>query len=132
KINEMDYFNWQLDNGQTLNQWFVSQFNPDIKMLEEFCLMGYRSEITFKVDKKGNFKSYYVSNSSALRDYDRVLARFLQTMPALNLDLLMPDYTYDHACILTFSSKRSKSGEGFAQQFKAENKDSIDNPMRNV
>jgi hypothetical protein len=60
KINNMDYFNWRLKNGQTLNQWFVSNFNPDLDMLKEFCDKGYRSEIQFKVDRTGAFHSYYV------------------------------------------------------------------------
>lgn len=132
KINKMDYFNWKLANGQTLNQWFVSNFNPDIEMLEEFCVNDYRSEIQFKVDRNGAFKSYYVFNSNAIREYDRVLAAFLQTMPALELDKLMPKYTDDHACILTFSSKRGNDRQNFVQQFKSKNKAAINNPLQDV
>jgi len=132
KINNMDYFNWKLANGQTMNQWFVSNFNPDIEMLEEFCVNGYRSEIQFKVDRNGAFKSYYVWNSNAIREYDRVLADFLKTMPPLELDKLMPKYTDDHSCILTFSSMKGNDRQNFVQQFKAKNKAGIANPLQNV
>lgn len=132
KINNMDYFNWKLANGQTMNQWFVSNFNPDIEMLEAFCVNGYRSEIQFKVDRNGLFKSYYVWNSNAIREYDRVLADFLKTMPALELDKLMPTYTDDHSCILTFSSMKGNDRQNFVQQFKSKNKAGIENPLQNV
>ena len=116
RISEMDYFNWQLGNGQTLNQWFVENFNPDLQMLEDYCIQGLRSEITFKVNRSGGFESYYISKS-AITEYDRKLVAFLQTMPPLNLKQLMPDYTDDHACILTFGSRQANEKEKFVSSF---------------
>ncbi len=49
RIQEMDYFNWPLTNGQNLNQWFVSSFNPDPQMLDDFCENRMYSQITFHV-----------------------------------------------------------------------------------
>jgi hypothetical protein len=132
KINNMDYFNWRLKNGQTLNQWFVSNFNPDLDMLEAFCEKGYRSEIHFKVDRTGAFHSYYVWNSSASREYDRVLANFLKTMPPLELEGLMHNYTYDHSCILTFSSMIGNDRQNFVRKFKAAHRDELTNPLQKV
>lgn len=132
KINNMDYFNWRLQNGQTLNQWFVSNFNPDLEMVEAFCNNGLRSEIHFKVDRSGAFKSYYVWNSSATRDYDRVIANFLKNMPPLVLDQLMPEYTYDHSCILTFSSMKGNHQQNFVQQFKSKHRDAMESPLQKV
>ncbi len=113
RISEMDYFNWRLADGQTLNQWFVANFNPDLEMLDKFCVMGLRSEITFKVDRNGAFQSYYISKSS-IPEYDRAIVDFLQTMPPLDLDQLMPTYLDDHACILTFGSRQGKDQQAFA------------------
>lgn len=132
KINKMDYFDWKLATGQTLNQWFVSNFNPDIQMLEEFCVNGYHSEIEFKVDRKGAFKSYCVWSSNAIREYDNVLANFLKTMPPIELEKLMPVYNPDHSFILTFSSRKGNDKQNFVQQFKAKNKAGIEGPLQNV
>jgi len=132
RISEMDYFNWKLGSGQTLNQWFVSNFNPDLKMLEEFCILGLRSEITFKVDEEGNFKSYYISKSCDRPDYDRAMVAFLETMPPLDLGQLMPSYNDDHACILTFGSHTGTSQENFASEFKKKHKNELDKPLKNV
>lgn len=129
QVSKMDYFNWKLQDGQTLNQWFVSNFNPDMKMLEEFCILGLRSEITFKVDKRGAFESYYISKSSNSQ-YDREIVSFLETMPPLDLKQLMPTFTDDHACILTFGSKQGRQQDTFAaefrKKFKADPKKPID------
>jgi hypothetical protein len=118
KISKMDYFNWQLANGQTLSQWFTGSFNPNIEMVNDFCNDKLRSEITFQVDEKGNFKSYYISHTSGNRAYDEAIAAFLQTMPALRLDVLMPKYVVDHACILSFTSQVSQSQNDFAKSFR--------------
>lgn len=131
RISEMDYFNWKLMNGQTLNQWFVSNYNPDVDMLNDFCENGLRSQITFHVKEDGNFSDYYISKTS-ITEYDRAIASFLKTMPALDLDQLMPEFTYDHACILTFSTARGSSPDGFVQQFKAKHKGDPDKPLTNV
>ncbi|MFM9984175.1 MAG: hypothetical protein ACKVOK_03035 [Flavobacteriales bacterium] len=131
KISEMDYFNWKLANGQTLNQWFVSNYNPDIDMLNDFCEDGLRSQITFHVKEDGSFNDYYISKTS-ITEYDRSIASFLKTMPALDLKQLMPAFTYDHACILTFSTARGSSPDGFVQQFKAKHKGDPDKPLTDV
>lgn len=131
QVSEMDYFNWKLMNGQTLNQWFVSNFNPDINMLEDFCLNGLRSQITFLVDEQGKFKDYYISKTS-ITEYDRAIANFLRTMPPLDLTQLMPDYKVDHACVLTFGTARGTQGEGYVQQFKAKHTGDPNKPMTNV
>ncbi len=132
KVSEMDYFNWKLTNGQTLNQWFVSNFNPDIAMLEDYCLNGLRTQITFQVDEAGLFKSYYISHTSSVIEYDRALADFISTMPGLDLSQLMPKYTADHACLLTFGTGVGDSGDGFVQQFKAKHKGDPDKPLTDV
>lgn len=131
KISEMDYFNWKLASGENLNQWFVSNFNPDPQMLNRFCDEGLRSQITFKVNGSGDFMSYYISQES-ITDYDRLIANFLSTMPALDLSQLMPNYNDDHACILTFSSRRGDQPEQFVAQFKRAHKDNPDKPLSNV
>ncbi|MFN0030941.1 MAG: hypothetical protein ACKVOR_02135 [Flavobacteriales bacterium] len=132
KVSEMDFFNWQLTNGQTLNQWFVSNFNPDIGMLEDYCLNKLRTQITFQVDSSGAFKSYYIGHTSNTVEYDRVLADFLSTMPPLDLDQLMPTYTFDHACMLTFGTAAGSSQDGFVQQFKAKHPGKPDEQLSNV
>lgn len=131
KISEMDYFNWKLSNGQTLNQWFVSNYNPDINMLNDFCANGLRSQITFHVKEDGNFSDYYISKTS-ITEYDRSIASFLKTMPALDLEQLMPKFTHDHACILTFSTARGSSPDGFVQQFKSKHRGDPDKPLTDV
>jgi hypothetical protein len=117
RINRMDYFNWQLNNGQSLSQWFASNFNPDASMVDDFCENKLRSEITFQVNEDGSFKSFYVSHSSTYA-YDQVIGNFLSTMPPLNLRTLMPKYAVDHACILSFSSCISNSQEVFTADFR--------------
>ncbi len=117
RIQEMDYFNWPLQNGQNLNQWFVANFNPDPAMLDDFCARRMYSQITFHVNEDGTFRDYYVSHSSR-EDYDRLLATVLQTMPALDMDRFMPRYTDDHACILSFGRQQESSSKEFVDRFK--------------
>jgi len=131
KVSEMDFFNWQLTNGQTLNQWFVANFNPDLEMLDRFCILGMRSEITFKVDRDGGFESYYISESSD-PIYDRKIADFLSTMPSLDLSQLMPVYTADHSCILTFGGKESGNQDEFAAAIRKKFSDNPDAKVSGV
>lgn len=125
KIREMDFFNWPLQNGQTMNQWFVANFNPDLTMLEEFCVLGYRSGINFKMDNTGRIVSYYIAKAS-VSEHDRNLANFMMTMPPLDLTKLMPSYTDDHACMLTFASRQGTEQQTFVQQFKKDLKKNED------
>jgi len=119
RISKMDYFNWQLTNGQTLSQWFGGAFNPNLEMVNDFCKEKLRSEITFQVDEEGKFKSYYISHTCGIRAYDEAIAAFLQTMPPLRLEVLMPKYVVDHACILSFGSHISHSQDKFTTSFRA-------------
>jgi hypothetical protein len=131
RISEMDYFNWKLVNGQTLNQWFVSNFNPDLKMLDEFCVLGLRSEITFQVDSSGRFLTYYISKSST-PEYDRAIVSYLENMPALDLVVLMPAYTSDHSCILTFASQEGSIEEKFVGSFRKKYNNNPEEIVSNV
>jgi hypothetical protein len=115
-VSEMDYFNWQLLGGQTLNQWFVSNFNPDAEMVDDFCADKLFSQITFHVNGDGSFKDYYISHESK-PCYDRVIAEFLSTMPPLDLSVAMPSYSADHACILTFGHKQGLRNDDFVERF---------------
>jgi hypothetical protein len=129
RISNMDYFNWQLQSGQTLNQWFLENFNPDLSMLADYCNNALRTEITFHVDRDGKFLNHYISQSSVM-EYDRQIASFISTMPALDLDVLMPTYTDDHACVLTFSSRQMKGAESVVASFRKQHKN--DQPMSGV
>jgi hypothetical protein len=100
-------------------------------MLEDFCLNQLQSQITFHVDEQGMFKDYYISKNS-ITEYDRAIANFLRTMPALELKQLMPDYKVDHACVLTFSTARGTQGDGFMQQFMAKHKGDPNKPLTEV
>jgi len=115
-IQEMDYFNWPLINGQNLNQWFVSNFNPDPEMLDDFCANRMYSQITFHVNEDGSFRDYYVSHTSKV-EYDRLLATALSSMPRLDLKKFMPVYTTDHACILSFGRQQERSTKQFVDRF---------------
>lgn len=117
RIQEMDYFNWPLMNGQNLNQWFVSNFNPDPSMLDDFCARRMYSQITFHLNQDGTFKDYYVSHSSS-DQYDRLLAEMLQSMPPLDMKRFMPNYSDDHACILSFGRQQQTSSKQFVDRFK--------------
>jgi hypothetical protein len=117
RIQEMDYFNWPLMNGQNLNQWFVSNFNPDPSMLDDFCARRMYSQITFHLNQDGTFKDYYVSHSSS-DQYDRLLAEMLQSMPPLDMKKFMPKYSDDHACILSFGRQQQTSSKQFVDRFK--------------
>jgi hypothetical protein len=116
-ISNMDFFNWQLDNGQTLNQWFVGNFNPDLGMLDKYCIENLRTGITFHINRNGEFQDYYISQAGDLES-DRMIAGFLSTMPALKMEALMPRYTDDHACMLVFSSKEMSVSENVVADFK--------------
>jgi hypothetical protein len=117
RIQEMDYFNWPLVNGQNLNQWFVSNFNPDPAMLDDFCARRMYSQITFHVNEDGSFKDYYVSHSSH-EQYDRLLASTLGMMPPLDMKRFMPKYSEDHACILSFGRQQETSSKQFMDRFR--------------
>jgi hypothetical protein len=117
RIQEMDYFNWPLVNGQNLNQWFVSSFNPDPSMLDDFCAQRMYSQITFHLNEDGTFKDYYISHSSR-EQYDRLLAGTLQSMPPLDIEKFMPRFTEDHACVLSFGRQQESSSKEFIDRFK--------------
>jgi hypothetical protein len=128
KIRKMDHYNWQLSNGQTLNSWFVSSFNPDLEMLNDFCGRGLFSEISFTVDSLGRFKDYYISKPSE-RPYDLSIAEFLKNMPALDIKRIMPVYTYDHKIILEFGKRVATEQVEIASMFKAKHAKELDKPM---
>jgi hypothetical protein len=132
QISEMDYFNWQLQDGQTLNQWFVSNFNPDASMVDEFCSDKLISRIAFHVNADGGFKDYYIAHESQ-PSYDRVIADFLSTMPPLDLSKVMPVYSSDHLCILTFGHKQGSTSDDFIKRFvKRYDSKTADTPMTDV
>jgi len=116
RIREMDYFNWPLANGQNLNQWFVSNFNPTSEMVDDFCGKRMYSQITFRVNSDGSFRDYYVSHT-AREDYDRIIASALSSMPALDMNRFMPQYTEDHACVLSFGRQQGRSADEFNRSF---------------
>jgi hypothetical protein len=116
RIQEMDYFNWPLSNGQNLNQWFVSNFNPDPEMLDDFCAGRMYSQLTFHLNEDGTFRDYYVSHSSR-EDYDRVLAEVLSSMPPMAMNQFMPVYNNDHACILSFGRQQGRNAGKFLDRF---------------
>ena len=116
QISEMDYFNWELMDGQTLNQWFVSNFNPDADMVDDFCSDKLISRIAFQVNADGSFKDYYIAHESKTV-YDRVIAEFLSSMPPLNLSKVMPVYSVDHQCVLTFGHQQGSSSDQFVERF---------------
>jgi hypothetical protein len=116
RIQKMDYFNWPLVNGQNLNQWFISGFNPDPAMLNDFCANRMNSQITFHVNEQGQFQDYYISHSS-LTEYDRLIASALSTMPALDMKKFMPQYTEDHACVLSFGRQQESGNKAFLERF---------------
>lgn len=117
-LNKMDYFNWKLQDGQTLNQWFVSNFNPDAAMVNDFCVKRLYSGITFRVDESGRFKDYYISHAS-IPEYDRIIAELMMEMPGLDLTNLMPKYFDDHACALEFGHRKGLAGDDFVKRFAA-------------
>ena len=116
QISEMDYFNWELKDGQTLNQWFVSNFNPDANMVDDFCSDKLISRIAFHVNADGGFKDYYIAHESKTA-YDRVIAEFLSSMPPLDLSKVMPSYSTDHLCVLTFGHQQGSSSDEFVKRF---------------
>ncbi len=116
RIKKMDYFNWPLSNGQSLNQWFVSNFNPDPAMLDDFCANKMFAEITFRIKEDGSFKDYYVSHT-AQENYDRVLAETLSAMPSLDMKKFMPKYNQDHACVLSFGRQQGSDSKNFVESF---------------
>lgn len=117
RISEMDYFNWQLQDGQSLNQWFVSNFNPDASMVDDFCANKLISRIAFHVHPDGSFKDYYIAHESK-PEYDRVIADFLSTMPSLDLNGVMPEYSSDHLCVLAFGRQQGSAGDEFVKRFR--------------
>lgn len=131
KISEMDYFNWQLTNGEGLNEWFVAGFNPDLQMVNDFCNNKLECQVTFKVNDAGEFDSYYISHTAG-DAYDNVVVEFLRTMPPLDLEVLMPKYTYEHACILTFGSHIGRTQNEIAAKFKSQFKKNPEAEMANV
>jgi len=116
RIQKMDYFNWPLVNGQNLNQWFIAAFNPDPAMLDDFCANHMYSQIMFHVDEQGAFQDYYISHSS-LTEYDRLIAAALSTMPPLDMKKFMPQYTEDHACVLSFGRQQESGNKAFLDRF---------------
>ncbi len=128
KIRNMDHYNWQLSNGQTLNSWFVSSFNPDLEMLNDFCSEGLFSEISFTVDSLGRFKDYYISKPTQ-RSYDIAIVEFLKKMPPLDIKQIMPVYTYDHKIILEFGKRVATEQVALATRFKARHAKELDKPL---
>jgi hypothetical protein len=121
KISKMDYFSWKLADGQSLNNWFVANFNPTQQMIDEYCVFGYQTEVTMKLDKNGNIKDYYISKS-ATAEYDQAILRAVDQFPTMDMKSFMPQYDEDHAVVLKFGKKIGRSQDeysaAFAKKFK--------------
>ena len=116
KISKMDYFSWKLADGQSLNNWFVANFNPTQQMINEYCVFGYQTEVTMKLDKNGNIKDYYISKS-ATAEYDQAILRAVDQFPTMDMKSFMPQYDEDHAVVLKFGKKIGRSQDEYSAAF---------------
>jgi hypothetical protein len=120
KITKEDHFMWNLANGQSLNEYYLSNANPPLEMVKEFCDDNLSCEITFKVNKDGEVIQTYVSKRTNTR-WDEWLNTFVKNLPSINIDELMPVYTDDHACKLQFGEGRKIQTQNFTTQFRSQN-----------
>ena len=116
KISKMDYFSWKLADGQSLNNWFVANFNPTQQMINEYCVFSYQTEVTMKLDKNGNIKDYYISKS-ATAEYDQAILRAVDQFPTIDMKSFMPKYDEDHAVVLKFGKKIGRSQDEYSAAF---------------
>jgi hypothetical protein len=116
KISKMDYFSWKLADGQSLNNWFVANFNPTQQMINEYCMFSYQTEVTMKLDKNGNIKDYYISKS-ATAEYDQAILRAVDQFPTMDMKSFMPKYDEDHAVVLKFGKKIGRSQDEYSAAF---------------
>jgi hypothetical protein len=116
KISKMDYFSWKLADGQSLNNWFVANFNPTQQMINEYCAFSYQTEVTMKLDKNGNIKDYYISKS-ATPEYDQAILRAVDQFPTMDMKSFMPKYDEDHAVVLKFGKKIGRSQDEYSAAF---------------
>lgn len=110
KIHLHDHFNWQLENGNSLQSWFVSSFNPTIEMIDAFCTFNYETQVHLRVDENGKIKERYLMKSST-PEYDLAILEQLDQMPRFDMKAFMPQYDEDHRIVLLISSGKSTSSD---------------------
>jgi hypothetical protein len=63
-INKMDYFQWKFkDIPQDLNTYFLSNFNPPIEMVNDFCEDKMTCEIQITIHQNGTIRNAMVTKS---------------------------------------------------------------------
>lgn len=120
-ITKDDHFRWRLKDGQYFNDYYVANFNPSLEMIKDFKSRNLTCEITFKVNDQGEVIQSYISKTS-YTDWDEVLLSFVQNLPDLQIDLMMPKYDYDHDIKLEFSRGLIQSSQAFVEIYRRKNK----------
>ncbi|MBL7941774.1 MAG: hypothetical protein JNM00_03360 [Flavobacteriales bacterium] len=110
---------WKLDeNNQTLHNYFLSTFNPSLKMIDDFCILGLESEVVFTLDKKGDIRDWYFAKKTT-PEYDSLITRFIKSIPRLDLDDLVGGYATNNKCSISIGKVKVVTREAVAEQFKA-------------
>lgn len=112
-----DHFRWKLQNGQNFSEYYLSNFNPSLEMVQDFHSNNLTCEITFKVNADGEVIQSYISKTS-YTDWDQSLLQFVQSLPPLQVDLVMPTYVYDHDIKLEFARGMKTVTEGFVGNYR--------------
>ena len=115
-----DHFRWKLQNGQNFSEYYLSNFNPSLEMVQDFHSNNLSCEITFNVNADGEVIQSYISKTS-YTDWDQSLLQFVQSLPPLQVDLVMPTYVYDHDIKLEFARGMKTVTQGFVDGYRKMN-----------
>lgn len=131
KITLDDHFRWKLQNGQNFSEYYLSNFNPSLEMVQDFHSNNLSCEITFKVNADGEVIQSYISKTS-YTDWDQSLLQFVQSLPALRVDLVMPTYVYDHDIKLEFARGMKSVTQSFVDGYRKMNNYKNEGQLANV
>lgn len=131
KISKMDYYSWKLADGQSLNNWFVANFNPTAQLIDDYCVFNYQTEVTIKLEPNGTIRERHITKS-ATPEYDKAILNAVDQFPPFDMSTFMPEYDEDHAVALRFGKKIGRSQDEFALAFEKKFKGKEDQILTDI
>ncbi|MDZ4750471.1 MAG: TonB C-terminal domain-containing protein [Flavobacteriales bacterium] len=131
-ITEMDYYQWKFrDFPQDLNAYFLSNFNPSLEMIDDFCENKLACEIQVTIQPDGSIRNSMVRKSSK-PEYDAMFMEFVKDLPILNTEQLLKTPDDNNAFILKFGKANGSTKQGLVAGFRSQYKGNEDEKITTV
>ncbi len=131
-INKMDYFQWKFqDVPQDLNTYFLSNFNPSVEMLNDFCEGKMTCEVQISIRENGTIRNAMVTKSCK-PEYDEMFMDFVTNLPVLDTEQLLKTPDDNNAFVLRFGKATGTNKDAAAARFRSKYKGKEDKEMTSV